>query len=243
MMPWQRAHDAHCHCGRCVAAAVLAPEWGCHQATQYPLPGVTLFKQPCFDQSLRLSTEDIKPYAFWYYYGTFSKQTTTCADKAADSFCWVKARTTLEGRVMEGWLPVARTAQDSKFVNSLCGSSAGLDEFVLHHCGEHAAAAGAAMLHGACCQEDAMLACCHDSLTASPRCHCPARQHRLLPRQDLSCSSSVPLPSAVRSPHRRLRPRPRAPACWHALHGCLHVVAQQAVRRHLQWRRPMCATR
>eukprot|EP00775_Hariotina_reticulata_P002026 gene2026-2348_t len=123
-------------CPSTSCAALDPPLWECHQITEYDVPGVGLFSQPCFNQSLRLVPEDIPAHSIWYYYGSASKQTTTCQDKTADDFCWVRGRMQLQNRMLEGWLPVARSGPESHFVDSVCGTSAGFEvEYTKHHCG------------------------------------------------------------------------------------------------------------
>ncbi|KAF8059687.1 yciC [Scenedesmus sp. PABB004] len=123
--------------GGCPTAACEAlhpPTWGCHQVRSFPVAGVSLFARPCFDQALRLSDQDFAPGARFLYYGDASRQTSGCADKAADPYCWVRARAELGGRPLEGWVPVAAPARGSHWVDSSCETSGGHSYFVDHYC-------------------------------------------------------------------------------------------------------------
>jgi hypothetical protein len=112
------------------------PEWSCRQVTTDV--GVTLFKQPCYDQKLRVTKSDLQKWDTIQYYGAYSKQTSKCAQGNRQDLCFVKARANLDGNLQEGWVPVFRTT--GKFIDSVCSFSQGASNqvFLRSYCGKFA---------------------------------------------------------------------------------------------------------
>lgn len=123
----------HCPSGYCTD--VQPPEWSCRQVTAST--GVTLFKQPCFDQSQRALPQDLLQWDTVLYYGAQSKQTSKCANKVQQNLCFVRASTTIKGVATVGWLPIMRLKADAVFTDTQCGFAGAVDQvFVRTHCGE-----------------------------------------------------------------------------------------------------------
>lgn len=70
--------------------SVQPPEWSCRQVTA--TSGITMFKQPCYDQTLRVSSSDLQRWDTFRYSGAYSKQTSRCGQGIRQDLCFVKAR-------------------------------------------------------------------------------------------------------------------------------------------------------
>lgn len=121
-------------CPSSYCEAVQPPEWSCRQVTT--ADGITMFKQPCYNQTLRVTDSDLKRWDTFLYYGAYSKQTSKCGQGNRQDLCFVKARATMDGKPQEGWVPVFRTS--GSFTDSVCSFSQGTpnDVFVRSYCGK-----------------------------------------------------------------------------------------------------------
>lgn len=114
--------------------SVQPPEWSCRQVTA--TSGITMFKQPCYDQTLRVSSSDLQRWDTFRYSGAYSKQTSRCGQGIRQDLCFVKARAVLDGKLQEGWVPIFRTS--GKFTDAVCSFSRGSSNevFVRSYCGK-----------------------------------------------------------------------------------------------------------